>query len=269
MAPETTERTPSLIYLYGVVRPDFDAARAPPGLDDHRAELVPGVPFGALVSRLPREEYAPEVIEKRSGEMDWIGPRATAHDRVLTWAQEHGGIIPMSMFSMWSDADALQESLGKRADEFRRAFERVANADEYGLRVHRRDREMLARIHELDERIAALRSEADVANPGQRYLLERKIAEESKLVIRSVSQRLAREIFDAVRAVAREAVTRPVAPASAAAPEATMVLNAAFLVDRGRLEEFRSEVTRQMRSGEPRGLSFDFTGPWPPYNFVA
>jgi hypothetical protein len=46
-------------------------------------------------------------------------------------------------------------------------------------------------------------------------------------------------------------------------------LNGAFLVDGKRIDEFRSAVGALVRDYQPRGLSFDFTGPWPPYNFVG
>ena len=258
-----------LLYVYGVVRPGFDATRAPAGLDDAPVVVVGGRSFGALLSRVPAGEYAPERIEERSGSMDWVSPRAVAHDRVLTWAQEHGGIIPMPMFSMWSEEEAVVGSLGTREDELRRTFARVENADEYGLRVHRRDREMLATLHEIDPAIAELRREAEAASPGQRYLLERKIAEQSKQAVRTASQRLARDAYAALQALARDAVLRP-SPAPASAPsEMTLVLNAAFLVERSRLDAFRAELTKRIREGEARGLAFDFTGPWPPYNFVS
>ena len=260
---------PSLLYVYGVVRNDFDAARAPAGLDDLPAEVVRGESYAALVSRLPTARYAPEEIERRSGEMDWVSPRAMAHDRVLTWAQEHGGIIPMPMFSLWGDAGALIASLAQRDEELRRSFARVDNADEFGLRLHRRDQEMLAKIDELDPRIASLRAEASAASPGQRYLLERKIAEQAKLSLRAASQRIAKEVFAALQPLAREAVTRPLTASSAVPAEGTLVLNAAFLVDRARFDAFRAELTRQLRDLEPRGLAFDFTGPWPPYHFVS
>ena len=52
-------------------------------------------------------------------------------------------------------------------------------------------------------------------------------------------------------------------------PDATLVLNGAFLVDRNRLDAFRAAVGAHVRDYQPRGLAFDFTGPWPPYNFVS
>lgn len=261
--------TDRLLYVYGAVAPGFDASRAPAGLDGVPVEVLRGGSCAALLSRLPSDEYAPERIEARSGEMEWVTPRALAHDRVMTWAQEHGGIIPMPMFSMWSGEAAVAGMLSSRDAELRRAFERVAGADEYGLRVHRRDAEMLAHVHELDPQIAELRRQADAAAPGQKYLLERKIAEQSKQGIRAASQRLAREAFAALELLAREAVMRPLTPSTSAPPDTTLVLNAAFLVERARLDAFRAELTRHLRSGEPRGLAFDFTGPWPPYNFVG
>ena len=46
-----------------------------------------------------------------------------------------------------------------------------------------------------------------------------------------------------------------------------MILNAAFLVDRGRSEEFDERVREVSRKYEDL-LTFKYTGPWPPYNFV-
>ena len=48
-----------------------------------------------------------------------------------------------------------------------------------------------------------------------------------------------------------------------------MVLNAAYLIERSRVESFHrvaAELAGQVRAG---GLALDVSGPWPPYNFVA
>jgi hypothetical protein len=261
---------PNLLYAYGVVRPGFDAAGAPLGVDEAPLAVVDAGAFAVLASRVPAATFAPAIVEERSGDMEWVSPRAVAHDRVMTWAQERGGIIPLPMFSLWSDATAMRAGIVAREPQLRDAFERVQNADEYGLRVHRRERDMLARAHELDPAIAALRRDADAAPPGQRYLLERKIGEQSKQAVRAASQRIAREAYAALQPLARAAVIRPLTPSTpGATDETTLVLNAAFLVDRASFDRFRAELTTHVRAAEAVGLAFDFTGPWPPYNFVA
>jgi hypothetical protein len=46
-----------------------------------------------------------------------------------------------------------------------------------------------------------------------------------------------------------------------------MIANAAFLVDRKREKEF-DDVVREISRKYEDVLTFKYTGPWPPYNFV-
>lgn len=259
----------TLIYAYGVVAADFGAGRPPAGLDGRSVEVAEASGFRVLITRLPATVYDPDTIARMSGDVSWLSPRAMAHDQVLTWAQERGGVVPFPMFTMFGNAAALNASLASRADSLRGIMQRVAGADEFGVRVHRREDRMLAGIHQLDPALGGLRAEAAAASPGQRYLLERKLAERSRAAVRAVSQRLAAEIFQELRGFARDAVARPLTPDPARASDATLVLNGAFLVDRARVDAFRAAVGARMRTHEPHGLEFDFTGPWPAYNFVS
>lgn len=260
--------TGSLLYVYGIVRGGFDAARAPAGMDDAPVIVAGEGGIAALASHLPESGYAAHIIGERSGDVQWLSPRAMSHDRVLTWAHDHGGVIPLPMFSMWGSDEALAASLRERSPEVTRLFERVSNADEFGLRVHRRDAAMLETLHETDAELGELHRAARAASPGQRYLLERKLAEQGKAALRAAGQRMAQEVFDALRPIARDAVARPLTPVAGAASDATLILNGAFLVDRARLDAFRAAVATQIEKLESRGLAFDFTGPWPPYNFA-
>ena len=254
-------------YVYGIVRSGFDAARAPAGIDDTMIELAQSGKLAALVSRLDAATYGPAAIERSSGDVSWLSPRAMAHDRVLTWAQEHGGVLPMPMFSLWGSDDALRKMLEERQPDFERIFSRVEGADEFGVRVHRRDDALAKSLADLDDDTRRLQQEAAAASPGQRYLLERKLEDHMKLAVRSAAKRMVKQIFDELAVLSRDAVARPLV-ADPNTPDVTLVLNAAFLVDRKRLDEFRSAVGDRVREFQPRGLTFDFTGPWPPYNFT-
>ena len=46
-----------------------------------------------------------------------------------------------------------------------------------------------------------------------------------------------------------------------------MIMNAAFLIERNRKAEFDQKV-KEIASKYEDKLSFRYTGPWPPYNFV-
>lgn len=263
----TNSDAATVVYAYGLVRAGFDASRAPAGIDDAQVRVFPAGRHAALGSVLPTTGYAADVVERNSGDVQWLSPRAMAHDHVLTWAQEHGGVVPMPMFSLWASERALTESLQARDAELAKIFARVEGADEFGLRLHRRDADMVARVHEIDPELADLKRAAEQAPPGQRYLLQRKLDDQAKAAARAASQRLAREVFETLKGISRDALSRPLTPSQTPAAEATMVLNGAFLVEHARVDEFRAAVAKLVRDLEPRGLAFDFTGPWPPYNF--
>src|SRR5206468_9968935 len=74
-------------------------------------------------------------VEEHSADVSWLSPRAMSLDRVLTWAQEHGGVIPLPMFSLWASDASLAKSLSTQAKELQRVFERVKGARSEERRV--------------------------------------------------------------------------------------------------------------------------------------
>lgn len=270
-------RGEGVLYVYGVVPADFAARQRTTGLDDSEVSLeraandAPRV--AALVSVLDAAEYAPEPLEARMADVSWLGPRAAAHDRVLTWASDRGPVVPFPMFSVFSGTAALQRMLRERGDELARALDRISTSREYGVAVYRVDAELLAAITELSPRLAELERAANAASPGQRYLLERKLAtskrEELRAVSRSVAEALWSELCRHAVEVRRLPVAQVGASEAAAATRGTMVLNAAFLVRPDALDAFQRALTVFARTHEARGFRLHFTGPWPPYHFVG
>src|SRR5439155_10618478 len=197
-------------YLYGIIPAQTPPIGAPPGLDDAKVVVRRVGDAAALASELDSDEYAPASIETRSGDVDWLAPRAVAHDRVLTWASDAGPVIPMPMFtSMFRSAAAVDEMLRSQGESLRSALAHVGRGREYALRVYRVDAELKAALPSLDPEIASLSASAQAASPGQRYLLERKLEERIKDELRATSQRIAGEIRDQLSRLAIETVLSP------------------------------------------------------------
>jgi hypothetical protein len=261
----------ALWYVYGVVPAGFAAASMPEGLDDSAVilERAERGEVAALVSQLEHPDYQPAVLEERSGDVEWLSSRATAHDRVLTWASDHGAVVPLPMFSLFSGERAVQTMLQERAAQLAATLERIGAAREYALRVYRVDSELLAAIPALSPRLQELTTNAAKASPGQRYLLERKLENEKKAEMRAVTGRIVDEIVEALRPNARAVVRSPIPRiADAESVRGTMVLNAAFLVEPNTLTAFQKTLTALVAERGAQGFRFDFTGPWPAYHFV-
>lgn len=266
--PASTAR--GLWYVYGIVSPDMPHRGLPSGVDDAAVAIEREGELAALVSVLDAGTYEPASIETNSGSVEWLSPRARAHDRVLTWASDQGPVIPLPMFSLFSGASAVRELLRDRGPQLVETLERVRRGREYALRVYRVDAELYAAVPSLSPRLADMARSAAAASPGQRYLLERKLEAEQRAEMRAVSQRLVDDIVGALSRHAIEVVRSPIPRADAqVAGSGTMVLNGAFLVQASSLPAFQQTLTALVEAHQTHGLRFDFTGPWPPYHFVA
>jgi hypothetical protein len=262
----------SLWYVYGVVDGEFSASVMPGGLDDAAVFVEPSEnrKVAALVSCLDQPDYQPAALEERSGSVEWLSPRALAHDRVLTWASDHGAVVPLPMFSLFSGRPAVQTMLGDRTEQLAAALARIGTAREYALRVYRVDAELLAAVHTLSPKLEEMAATAASASPGQRYLLERKLEGEKRSEMRAVGQRIVDEIVAKLRSCARGLQRSPIPRvAEADAARGTMVLNAAFLVAPDALTGFQKTLTSIVDERGRQGFRFDFTGPWPPYHFAS
>ena len=260
----------SVCYVYGIVPATLDSASAPEGLDDARVSTDTFDGVAALVSSVDAAAYAPDALERSTADIDWMSPRAVAHDRVLTWASDRGAVVPMPMFTLFTGPAAVQSMLHERSAQLSASLTRVAQGREYALRVYRVDAELMAAMTALSPRIAELASAAAAATPGQRYLLERKLDGEKRDEMRNVTRDATDEIVRELSAHAVGAAKSPIPKVSdAAAGRGTMVLNAAFLVAPDRLAGFQQTLTSLIERHGARGFRFDFTGPWPPYHFAG
>ena len=234
-------------YVYGVVPASLSPARRA-GRAGRRRRACSSVGrrrAAALVSVLDGDRYAPTALETTSGDVEWLSPRAVAHDRVLTWASDHGAVVPLPMFSLFSGADAVRAMLRDRSPSWRRrssvsrAGANTRCACTASTRAARRDRRRSVRASPRSPSAAA------AASPGQRYLLERKLDTEKKAEMRAVTQQIVDEIVERARAARRRArsVADPALADADAAARGVLVLNAAFFVAPDAFGRFQRTLT--------------------------
>jgi Gas vesicle synthesis protein GvpL/GvpF len=256
-----------LHYVYGIVPAAFDVARAPEGVEDAPVTLVRDGDLAALVSRVDADDYAPDRVEERTADVAWLGARAAAHDRVLTWASDRAPVVPLPIFSLFLDEARVAAMLRDRADTLARLLDYVGAGREYLLRVYRLDAPLRDALGTLSPSIAELERQAAESSPGQRYLLGRKLETERKSELRRVGLTVARAVH---AAAAAESIATVVDPLPAPDPNGadTLVLQAAYLVAPSALDAFRRALTAADTEYGGRGFRFEFTGPWPAYHFV-
>lgn len=259
-----------VVYAYGVFGGELDLSTAPDGVEDSTVIVVTEGKLAALCSVVPAADYTGAAIEARAGDVEWVGPRAVAHDAVLTWASDRTDVVPFTMFTLFSEIDAVRAMLTARRESLARALERVRGAREYTLRVFQSSAAPVdAALADEREETAELRRQAAVATPGQRYLLERKLEKALRQERSRRGAAVAAELASTLAAHSTAVARSPLPPVPDAESDGRAVLDASCLVKAESMEALRAALGDAVRRLEPRGFRFEFTGPWPAYHFTS
>jgi Gas vesicle synthesis protein GvpL/GvpF len=160
-----------------------------------------------------------------------------AYERTVRRLMDGGAILPAQFGSVLPDEPAVRELLRNRRKDLLGRLARVRDAVEIGLRASWRDGPATA----LEPRPAS----------GSSYLRDR-------LELRQSARRVATEL-DPLTALARGS-------RRALAPRPDLPVLDAYLVDRGRVDEFVAMV--EQLDGRLDDVELVCTGPWPPYSFA-
>lgn len=258
----------SLLYLYGVAPAD---AAAPPealrGLEGEPVRLVRAGGVAAIVGPVPAAEYTDEALDRRLGDLEWVGERGLAHERVLDWFLERGPVVPLSLFSLHRDADRVRARMEADAERFAELLERLRGRREWGIKLWRDEEEVSGHVDTLSPLLRSMQEEIESAPPGRRFLLSKKRDAARADELRSLSRRVAHRLFSALREKADRATTITL-PASPPEGSRTLLLHAAFLVPDEGFAPFQARVTEMAHELGGVGFEIEFTGPWPPYHFT-
>jgi hypothetical protein len=183
-----------------------------------------------------------------------------AHEQVNETVMREFTVLPMAFGALFRTEDDIIELMRGTEDALRDVLDKMAGKVEYGLKVNwDRDR-VIAEIEQENEEIRNLKEQITSRATGSTYFARMQLGRLVEQALSEQSDAYVREVYAALRdtAVASRA-NKPIGD--------RMIMNAAFLVERERETEFDRKVKEIAAKYEGK-LSFKYTGPWPPYNFV-
>ena len=181
-----------------------------------------------------------------------------AHERVNETVMRENTVIPMSFGTVFKTRDDIHELLRSAYDAFKDVLGKMQDKLEYGLKVLW-DRDLIVKELETEnEDIRRLKGEI-TSQKGSTYFARMQYGRLVDAALQARSERYVQEIFEALRPVSvASRANRPIGD--------RMIMNAAFLVRRDKETDFDTIV--KSIGAKYDKLTFKYTGPWPPYNFV-
>ncbi len=255
----TGEQAGTLVYAYVICRGlAADRLAGEPGIGGAPLDLVEHGGLAAVVSAVPADEFDEAGLPRNLEDLCWLENVARTHDRVARLASRHALTAPLRLATVFLTADGLREQLARWHDRASAALDRIRGRSEWRVEVYA---EPVADPGAAGEPVP----DAPVAGSGRASLVARESAwsrADQAGQDAQTAERLHGRL--ASSSVAGRRLPPPTRRPTGHTGE--MVLNGAYLLDRGDEAGFRALVA-ELDGQDPR-IRAEATGPWPPYAFA-
>lgn len=252
-----------VLYVYAVTRdavlPEVD------GIDGTRRFGVATIDrLSAVYSPVSDEEFSQEVIDRRAGDLEWLGAIGYRHQNVVAELMRSTAIVPLRAFTMFRGEESLRSYLHAHRELLQRMLERLGGKQEWTLRIELDPERWRAALPQRVASLGALRKEIDAAAPGKAFLLKKKLEEETRKASRLAEEELVSEVERMLlEQLGCETIAEPRERRDGAFPQISVLLNRD---EETRLAELHGSLGERYAS---EGVTLGLTGPWPPYSFAA
>jgi hypothetical protein len=253
----------SVLYVYAVTR----EAATP------EAEGVDGsMRFGAasvgdvhaVFTAVDAVEFSQDVIDRRAGDLEWLGAIGYRHQAVMVDLMKRTTIIPLRAFTLFRSEDSLRSYLSEQRELLSKTLDRLDGKQEWTLRI---ELDPTTWSEALTGRVASLRelqNDIAAASPGKAFLLRKKLDDEKKRASHTAEDELVAEIEEAVLGkLGCETIAESRQRRDGAFPQINVLL---ARDEESVLQELRDELATRY---EHEGVTLALSGPWPPYTFAT
>jgi hypothetical protein len=237
-------------YVYCIVETDSRLDLGPLGIgeDDNNVYTVHYRDLAAVVSDTPLRLYDP------------TRENLLAHELVNETVMRAHTVIPMSFGTIFRTEADVVELLRSTGTAFSDVLSTIRGKIELGLKVVWDRDKIVAQLEEHDPAIGGLKQEIANFAKGSTYFARMQLGRLVEAALEERANELVSSVYETLRPLS-------VASRSNKLIGDNMILNVAFLVERSREDEF-DEAVKGLSRQYVDLLSFKYTGPWPPYNFV-
>ena len=253
----------TVLYVYAITR----EAVAPQGEAIDQSQHFAALPVDgvcAVYTAVSGEEFSQEVIDRRAGDLEWLGAIGYRHQNVIAELMKSTAVVPLRAFTMFSSESTLRDYLQQNRDVLTRLLDRLDGEHEWTLRVEfdpqRWSEALVGRVDSL----RTLAAEIESASAGKAFLLRKKLDEERKRASREAEQQVVADIeAEVIEKLACDTLAESRLQREGAFPQINV------LIDRdeeARLQELHAALLDRY-AGD--GVTLAMTGPWPPYSFTG
>jgi hypothetical protein len=232
------------------------------GVGDTQVRTVVAAGLTAIAEEVPLEEFGEAALRRNLEDLAWLEETARAHHRVIDAAAQQSPVVPMRLATVYSGDATVAAMLASRRDDFRSALGRTSRRQEWGVKAYASGRPA-ANPRQAHGGI----EDAAPGGKGAAYLRQRRDDLSAQQDARRELTASVELIHGALSRLAADSRLHPPQSPQLTGTSAQMLLNAAYLLDEPRSDDFSGAVAA-LAKNHP-ALRLEVTGPWPPYSFAG
>jgi hypothetical protein len=237
-------------YVYCIIRTDAQQDFGAIGIGG-RGDRVYSVhyrEFAAIVSNCPLIIFDP------------TRENALAHEHVNEVVMKDFTVLPMSFGTVFRTENDTREFLKGTYDALVEVLQKMEGKIEFGLKVNWDKENVIRELEQENDEIRRLKDDISSNQSTSTYFSRMQLGRVVESALQAKADTYVAEIYEALRnAAVASRSNKPIGD--------RMIMNAAFLVEREKTRAFDEQISEIAKKYENK-LSFLYTGPWPPYNFV-
>ncbi len=241
----------ALAYAYGIIDSNYEIGASIKGINDAPVLMVPYLDIGIVISY--PEHYSQCITH------DVALDHVVRHEEVVEVLMDEFTVLPIRFNTVFKNAEDVLVMMKEHYRNFRNNLDRLHNKVEFGIKIIWSGdaiKEDIMSNLTINNNAAALSGHSPgtgfIKEKYEKFILRKKFKEEADRYITNVDSYLNRLAYENKLVKLKTD---------------DLLLNAAYLVNRDKQEDFK-DAFDQLRTDQS-GLKYLFSGPWPPYNFIA
>lgn len=252
---------PSGVWVYAVTERASPAwAGQLTGVGGGLVRAIPAGVLAAIASDVPLAEFGESALRRNLENMVWLEATAREHHQVIDAVAQQGPVVPMRLATVYRDDAGVAAMLAERDADFQAALRRIRARTEWGVKAY-------AAAPGSSRGPSASAPRGAAAGPGAAYLRRRREQLSAQDNARTEAMASVQTVHDVLSRLAAETRLHPPQAPQLTGSKAPMILNAAYLLDDKRADDFAVAVAA-LAEQHP-GVRLELTGPWPPYSFAS
>jgi len=256
-------------YLYCVAENGVETSLGKIGLDGEEVYTIPFMELCAVV-----HSCSPKLYQSEDNEVikRWV----VTHEKVVEIAWERfGTILPIGFDTIIkgekdkSPEENIKSWLEKDYANLKEKINKIRGKAEYGIQIFWEPKFVAEKIAKTNPEIRRMDQDIKLKPKGMAYMLKHKLEN----FLKKEMEKKASLCFEDFHARIKNCVdeirvekTKKISAGSIGDEKQQMIMNLSCLVDEKKSKQLGEELEK---INMEEGFNVRFTGPWPPYSFVA